>query len=101
MRSSAVVSGLLSVLLLVLGVLQWAPLLAMDRDVAEALHRAAVAEPGFTRLNRVLSDWVWDPWTMRALLAVTVVVLWLRREVRLALWVAGAGLLASGLQHGL
>ncbi|WP_406859309.1 phosphatase PAP2 family protein [Streptomyces sp. HUAS MG47] len=101
MRSSAVVSGLLSLLLLVLVVAQCSPLLTVDRDVAESLHRSAVTEPGFTQLNRILSDWVWDPWTMRALIAVTVVFLWLRRERRLALWVAGASLLTAALQHAL
>ncbi|MFG2331569.1 phosphatase PAP2 family protein [Streptomyces sp. NPDC048604] len=99
MRSSAVVSGLLSLLLLMLVVLHWSPLLGADKDVAEALHRSAVAEPGITGVNRFLSDWVWDPWTMRALIAATVVFLWLRRERRLALWVAGASLLTAGLQQ--
>ncbi|WP_418955669.1 phosphatase PAP2 family protein [Streptomyces tritici] len=99
MRSSAVVSGLLSVLLLVLVAAHWAPLVTVDREVAVALHRSAVAEPGFTRLNRILSDWVWDPWTMRALLAATVLVLWRLREHRLALWAGAAGLLTAGVQH--
>lgn len=99
MRSSAVVSGLLSVLLLVLVATGWSPLLAVDRDIAETLHRSAVTEPGFTRFNRILSDWVWDPWTMRALIAAAVLALWIRRERRLALWVAGASLLTAGMQQ--
>ncbi|MET9950043.1 phosphatase PAP2 family protein [Streptomyces sp. NPDC006339] len=101
MRISAVVTGALAVLLLVLVAVGWSPLLSFDRDVAEALHRSAVAEPGFTRLNRVLTDWVWDPWTMRVLAAVTAVVLWRRRERRLALWVAVTTLVAAALQHGI
>ncbi|MFI8521999.1 phosphatase PAP2 family protein [Streptomyces sp. NPDC085481] len=101
MRISAAVSGVLAVLLLVLVAVGWPPLLGLDRDVADALHRHAVAEPGFTRFNRVLSDWVWDPWTMRATAAAVVVALWWRRERLLALWVAGTSLLAAGLQQGL
>ncbi|MEU6980731.1 phosphatase PAP2 family protein [Streptomyces sp. NPDC046371] len=101
MRISAAVSGALAVLLLVLVAVGWPPLLSLDRDVAEALHRSALAEPGFTHLNRILSDWVWDPWTMRALAAVAVGWLWWRRERLLALWVAVTSLLTVGLQQGL
>ncbi|MFE7598559.1 phosphatase PAP2 family protein [Streptomyces sp. NPDC057494] len=101
MRTSAVISGALAVLLLVLVAAGWSPLLSLDRSVAEALHRSALAHPGFTHVNRVLSDWVWDPWTMRALAACAVVLLWWRRERRTALWVAGTSLLAVGLQQGL
>ncbi|MBD0706970.1 MULTISPECIES: phosphatase PAP2 family protein [unclassified Streptomyces] len=101
MRTSAVVTGVLAVLLLVLVAVGWAPLLSFDRSVSVALHRHAVAHPGFTHLNRVLSDWVWDPWTMRALAAATALLLWWRREWRTALWVAGVSLLTVGLQQGL
>ncbi|MFH8712785.1 phosphatase PAP2 family protein [Streptomyces zaomyceticus] len=101
MRSSAVVSGILFVLLLVLVATGWAPLLSFDRWVVEALHRDAVAEPGLTRVHRVLSDWIWDPWTMRALAAAAVVLLWWGRERRLALWVAGTSLIAVVLQQGI
>ncbi|MFF0474741.1 phosphatase PAP2 family protein [Streptomyces sp. NPDC004284] len=101
MRTSALVSGVLALILLVLVAVGWPPLLSFDRSVAEALHRSALAHPGFTHVNRVLSDWVWDPWTMRALAAVTAGVLWWRRERRTALWVVGASLLAVGLQQAL
>ncbi|MEU7016193.1 phosphatase PAP2 family protein [Streptomyces sp. 2RAF24] len=100
MRISAAVSGVLAVLLLVLVAVGWPPLLSLDREISEALHRSALAEPGFTHLNRILTDWVWDPWTMRALAAVAVGWLWWRRERLLALWVAGASLLTVGLQQG-
>ncbi|MFJ9577017.1 phosphatase PAP2 family protein [Streptomyces sp. NPDC101191] len=101
MRISAVVSGALTVLLLVLVAVGWTPLLSFDRDLADALHRSAVAEPGFTHLNRILTDWVWDPLTMRALATAGVLVLWWRRERLLALWVAVTTLVAWGLQQGL
>lgn len=100
-RWTAAAVGAASLVLLVLVALRWSPLMALDRSVAEALHRHAVADPGLVRVNRVLTDWVWDPWTMRALIAVAVVALWWRGARRLALWVAATSLLASGLQQGL
>ncbi|MFF7178692.1 phosphatase PAP2 family protein [Streptomyces sp. NPDC008121] len=101
MRSSAVVSGALSVLLLALVAFGWPPLLALDRSVTDTLHDNAVAEPGLVRLNRVLSDWVWDPLTMRALIAAAVVALWWHRERRLALWLVVTTALAAAVQQGL
>ncbi|MFF7440277.1 phosphatase PAP2 family protein [Streptomyces sp. NPDC008122] len=101
MRTSAVISGVLALILLLLVAVGWSPLLSFDRSVAEALHRSALAHPGFTHVNRVLTDWVWDPWTMRALAAVATVLLWWRKERRPALWVAGTSLLAAGLQQAL
>ncbi|MFD3651675.1 phosphatase PAP2 family protein [Streptomyces cyaneofuscatus] len=90
----------LFVVLLALVAAQWSPLLSLDRTVADALHRHAVAEPGLVRANRVLTDWFWDPWTMRALVAVAVVALWWRGARLLALWVAAASLLGSLLSQG-
>lgn len=99
MRNSAVVSGGLALLLLVLVVAGWSPLLSFDRAVDEALHRSAVAHPGFTRLNRVFSDWVWDPWTLRALAFAVVVPLARSGHRRLAWWVAGTVVAAAGVQQ--
>ncbi|MFH9959443.1 phosphatase PAP2 family protein [Streptomyces roseolus] len=100
MRNSAVVSGGLALILLVLVAAEWSPLLAFDRSVDEALHRSAVARPGLTRVHRVLSDWVWDPLTLRAL-AVAVALLLVRYGYRrLALWVVGTLLVAAGVQQG-
>ncbi|MFE2294983.1 phosphatase PAP2 family protein [Streptomyces sp. NPDC059452] len=91
----------LSVVLLALVAARWSPLMTLDRTVADALHRHAVTDPGLVRVNRVLTDWVWDPWTMRALVAAAVVALWWRGARLLALWVAAASLLGSLLQQGL
>lgn len=79
----------------------WDPLLDLDAHVTAELHRTAVAEPGWTRLNRVLTDWVWDPWTMRAVLLVTVVWLALRGARRPALWLSAAVLTGTALQQAL
>ncbi|MFI1932122.1 phosphatase PAP2 family protein [Streptomyces sp. NPDC020330] len=95
------VVGVAALVLLVLVAVRWSPLMSLDRTVADALHRHAVADPGLVRVSRVLTDWVWDPWTMRALIAVTVVTLWWRGARRLALWVAATSLIASLLQQGL
>lgn len=91
----------LFVVLLALVAAQWSPLMALDRTVADSLHRHAVAEPTLVHVNRVLTDWFWDPWTMRALVAVAVVALWWRGARPLALWVAAASLFGSLLQQGL
>ncbi|WP_282692293.1 phosphatase PAP2 family protein [Streptomyces sp. CC208A] len=99
MRNSAVVSGGLALLLLVLVEVGWPPLLSFDRAVDEALHRDALAHPGLTRVHRTLSDWVWDPWTLRALALAVVLALVLYGRRRLALWVAGTCLGAAGVQH--
>ncbi|WP_327377768.1 phosphatase PAP2 family protein [Streptomyces sp. NBC_01216] len=101
MRFSAVLSGALALLLLALVAVGWSPLVSLDRSVGEALHRSAVVMPGFTHANRILTDWVWDPWTMRGLIAVAVVVLWWRGERRLALWPAVTTVFAAGLEQGL
>ncbi|MFI5483953.1 phosphatase PAP2 family protein [Streptomyces rubiginosohelvolus] len=95
------VTGAAALLLLVLVAARWSPLMSLDRSVADALHRHAVGDPGLVHVNRVLTDWVWDPWTMRALIAVAVIALWWRGARRLALWTAATSLLATLLQQGL
>ncbi|MCF3146411.1 phosphatase PAP2 family protein, partial [Streptomyces platensis] len=86
-------------LLLTLVAVRWEPLMAVDRALAGALHRTAVAAPGWTRLNRVLSDWLWDPWMMRVVLVAAVVLLVRRGERLLGVWVAATALVGTGLQQ--
>ncbi|MFZ3572391.1 phosphatase PAP2 family protein [Streptomyces sp. BH097] len=101
-RALATALALPSVLLLVLVALRWSPLMDLDRDVARSLHGRALADPGVTQVNRVLTDWVWDPWTMRLLCAVIVLVLVRRsRDWLLAGWVAATCLVGTLLQQGL
>ncbi|MFJ8750383.1 phosphatase PAP2 family protein [Streptomyces sp. NPDC102441] len=104
-RAPALITGLvcasLSLVLLVLVAVRWSPLMSLDTTVAEALHRRAVAEPGLVRVSRVLTDWVWDPWTMRVLTAAVVVTLWWRGSRLLAGWVAATCLLTALVQQGL
>nr|WP_235468915.1 phosphatase PAP2 family protein [Streptomyces platensis] len=86
-------------MLLTLVAVRWEPLMAVDRALAGALHRTAVAAPGWTRLNRVLSDWLWDPWMMRVVLVAAVVLLVRRGERLLGVWVAATALVGTGLQQ--
>ncbi|MFE7577710.1 phosphatase PAP2 family protein [Streptomyces sp. NPDC057521] len=81
-------------------VARWRPLVNLDERIAEALHRRAVTEPGLVHVNRLLTDWLWDPWTFRALIAVAVVTLWWRGARPLAVWVAGTTLLSALVQQG-
>ncbi|MEU1370015.1 phosphatase PAP2 family protein [Streptomyces sp. NPDC005803] len=97
---AGIVCGALALALLALVAARWSPLMRLDRDVAEALHRRAVTEPGLVHVNRILTDWLWDPWTMRALIAVAVIVLWWRGARLLAAWVAVTSLVSSLLQQG-
>ncbi|MEU0581493.1 phosphatase PAP2 family protein [Streptomyces griseoincarnatus] len=98
----AVLLGAASVLLLTLLALEWRPLLDLDSGISRTTHRWAVAEDGLTQAARVLTDWVWDPWTMR-LLCVVAVILLLRRPA--ARWTAGwlvvVVALATAVQQGL
>jgi undecaprenyl-diphosphatase len=95
------VSALLSAVLVALVLIRWKPLMALDRAVASALHRSALGHPVLTHLNRVLTDWVWDPWTMRALLVATVGWLLWRGERLLAVWVVVVGAVGTAAQQGL
>ncbi|MFE9249135.1 phosphatase PAP2 family protein [Streptomyces sp. NPDC007088] len=93
------VLGGLSALLLALVAARWSPLLSLDESVARPVHRAAVEHSGLTRVSRVLSDWVWDPWTMRIIAAL--LVLWLLRTGarELAWWCAGVCVFGTVLQQ--
>ncbi|MFJ3994497.1 phosphatase PAP2 family protein [Streptomyces sp. NPDC090032] len=100
-RATAVLAAL-SALLLIAVAVRWNPLMTLDVELARTAHRWAVDDPGLTRVNRVLTDWFWDPWTMRALCAV--VVIWLVRRHnawRLAMWVAATCAVGTLIQQGL
>lgn len=102
-RTAARATGVLalcSVLLLVLVVAGWSPLLTADGDIADTTHRWAVDEPGLTHVFRILSDWVWDPWTMRILAAVAAVWLVWRRNARwTAVWLVAICALGTLVQQ--
>lgn len=96
----AVTLGAAAAVLLVLVETGWSPLRSADQSVADHLHSSAVAHPGWTHTNRVLTDWVWDPITMRILALAVIVFLALRRAPRLALWIAATSAVGLGVQAG-
>ncbi|MFF9624367.1 phosphatase PAP2 family protein [Streptomyces griseosporeus] len=97
---AALVLGLCSALLLTLVLLKWHPLISADRDVARTTHRWAVDEPGLTHVCRILTDWVWDPWTMRLVAAVAAGWLLWRYAARwTAVWLAVTCVLATLIQQ--
>ncbi|GGN50375.1 phosphatase PAP2 family protein [Streptomyces albiflavescens] len=104
-RVSALVAAALaapSVLLVLLVAFSWHPLLTLDGDIARTTHTWAVDQPGVTHAFRILTDWVWDPWTMRAVCAAAVVwLVWIHSAWWLALWVAATCALGTGVQQGL
>ena len=98
----AVALALASALLLTLVAVDWHPLIALDGDIARATHRWAVDEPGLTHAFRILTDWVWDPLTMRLLCgAVVVWLVWRHSAWWLALWLVVACALGTVLQQSL
>ncbi|QUW85705.1 phosphatase PAP2 family protein (plasmid) [Streptomyces mirabilis] len=76
----------------------WPPLLRADHRLASRLHVLALEHPACTHANRILTDWIWDPWTMRALLTVGVIVLWRHGRRLLALWIAATSAVESGIR---
>ncbi|MEV5729209.1 phosphatase PAP2 family protein [Streptomyces pharetrae] len=96
------VLALCSVLLLALVAAEWKPLLSFDGDVSRTTHRWAVDEPGLTRACRILTDWVWDPNTMRILCGVVVVwLVWRARARWTALWLVATVALGTALQQAM
>ncbi|CAL9382627.1 hypothetical protein SUDANB176_01091 [Streptomyces sp. enrichment culture] len=99
---SAGTLALCSALLLALVAVEWRPLLDLDGDISRTAHRWAVEEPGLTQTARVLTDWVWDPWTMRVLCGVTAALLVWRYAARwTALWLVVTVALGTAVQQGL
>lgn len=92
----AALSAVPFALLLVLVEGRWRPLRIMDAGGARRLHETALAHPAWTNTLRFLSDWVWDPATLRIVVALLTAWLLRRRAWRLAAW-AGVTAVASAL----
>ncbi|MEU2280925.1 phosphatase PAP2 family protein [Streptomyces sp. NPDC013178] len=98
---AGLVLGLCSVLLLVLVAAEWHPLISVDGDVSRTTHRWAVADPDVTQVCRVLTDWVWDPLTMRLLCAaVALWLVWRRSAWWTAAWLVTTSAVGTLLQQG-
>ncbi|MFE9625150.1 phosphatase PAP2 family protein [Streptomyces sp. NPDC006527] len=94
--------GLCSLLLLILVWAEWHPLMSVDGDVSRTTHRWAVADPDVTQTFRILTDWVWDPLTMRLLCAaVAVWLVWRRSAWWTAAWLVTTSAVGTLLQQGL
>lgn len=98
---AALPCALLAAAVLALVALGWGPPAELDRRVARSLHGVALRHPAWTQANAVLSDRVWDPWTMRLLTAVALVWLWVRAHRFLAVWCAATVVGGALLQQGL
>lgn len=94
LRWLALLTALFAALLALVAV-RWAPLMSLDRRIARGLHTVAVGHPSLTHVNRVLTDWVWDPLTMRALLLAATLWMLRRRAWRAALWLAVCGVVGN------
>ncbi|SCK57408.1 undecaprenyl-diphosphatase [Streptomyces sp. WMMB 322] len=79
----------------------WPPLLSTDKEVANWFHARALTHPAWTEANRVLTDWVWDPVTMRLVIGAAALWVWLRGEGVLALWCLATTAVGAGVQQGL
>jgi undecaprenyl-diphosphatase len=100
--SAAVTLAVSSAVLLLLVALTWDPLMALDGDIARTTHRWAVDEPGTTHAFRILTDWVWDPLTMRLVCAAAVLwLVWRHSAWWLALWLTATCALGTLLQQAL
>ncbi|MCX4878890.1 phosphatase PAP2 family protein [Streptomyces sp. NBC_00847] len=99
---AATLLALCSALLLTLVAVKWHPLTSTDGDIARTTHRWAVDEPGLTHAFRILTDWVWDPWTMRLVCAAAVLwLVWRRAAWWTALWLVATCSLGTLLQQAL
>ncbi|MCQ4083335.1 phosphatase PAP2 family protein [Streptomyces sp. RB6PN25] len=84
--TAALACGFLVLLVLVLVTPGRPPLLPLDGRTDAALHGFARAHPSVTRLNLVLTDWVWGPTTMRLLTVAAAALLLGRGHRRRATW---------------
>ncbi|MFF5184369.1 phosphatase PAP2 family protein [Streptomyces sp. NPDC000345] len=99
---AAATLGLCSVLLLVLVSVEWHPLVSVDDDISTTTHRWARADPDVTQVCRILTDWVWDPLTMRLLgAAVAVWLVWRYAAWWTAGWLVVTSAVGTLVQQGL
>ncbi|MGW7404967.1 phosphatase PAP2 family protein [Streptomyces sp. NPDC054833] len=88
--------------LLTLVAVEWRPLMTLDGHIARTTHRWALDEHGLTHFLRILTDWVWDPLTMRLVAAAAALwLVWRRSAWRAALWLEVVCALGTVAQQAL
>jgi undecaprenyl-diphosphatase len=101
-RQTSVALALCSALLLTLVAVEWRPLIDVDERIARTTHRWAVEDHGLTHAFRILTDWIWDPLTMRLVCAGAIVwLVWRRSAWWTALWLTATCALGTLLQQTL
>ena len=102
LRQTTITLALCSALLLTLVAAEWHPLIDADERIARTTHRWAVENHGLTHTFRILTDWVWDPLTLRLVCAAAMAwLVWLRSAWWTALWLAATCALGTLLQQAL
>ncbi|MFJ4685018.1 phosphatase PAP2 family protein [Streptomyces sp. NPDC088789] len=98
---AALALAVCSLVLLILVVVSWGPLIRLDESIARTTHRWAVEQDGLTHAFRILTDWVWDPLTLRILAgAVIIWLVWRRAERFTAGWLLVTVAVTTLLQQG-
>ena len=102
LRQTGITLALCSALLLTLVAVEWRPLIDVDARIARTTHRWAVEDHGLTHTFRILTDWVWDPLTLRLVCAAAMVwLVWRRSAWWTALWLGATCALGTLLQQTL
>lgn len=102
LRQTGIALALCSALLLTLVTVEWRPLIDVDERISRTTHRWAVDNHGLTHTFRILTDWVWDPLTMRLVCAAAMVwLVWRRSAWWTALWLAATCALGTLFQQTL
>lgn len=96
----AVPAALLAGLLAVAVESEWDPFRSLDQRTATSLHSQAAGHPVWIRIFLDIST-IGQPTNFRVVIAVLVVVLWLRRARRLAVWAGSTMLAGAVLDSGL
>ncbi|MQY37331.1 hypothetical protein SRB17_53350 [Streptomyces sp. RB17] len=92
--------GVCCALLTALAPVRWHPLLTVDGNVSRATHHWAAHDHALTHAFRVLTDWAWDPLTMRLVCAAAVLwLVWRHAAWWTALWPAVTVALAAVVQQ--
>ncbi|MFE2041878.1 phosphatase PAP2 family protein [Streptomyces sp. NPDC059477] len=99
---AALAFAVCSLALLILVAVSWGPLITVDERIARTTHGWAVSEDGLTHAFRILTDWVWDPLTMRILCAAVIIwLVWRRAAWFTAAWLLVTVAVSTLVQQGL